>query len=1409
MASAGGKEVGRVSIRVVPNTDGFRDKVERDLRDLDGKKVKINPDFDSDELEREIDRSKSDVEVGTDLKNPGELKQKVKEAAEKASTSVDVEAALDESGFRTKVRSMIETAKSRLVIDADLDPAGIGAQALYIKTKAEMILRDIKAKVNFDENGATAKAIAWAKATERAIRLKVKVALDTREVRDGLKSIGQLSEMAVRPFYRMFGGEIIEGVVKGFTRFKGAIAIATMALSAMGVVLAPIISSAWDASVALVKVAGAIAPSVIVGGALAYGALFKAFEGFGSVLKAQSLVEFNDAVTGLGPEASRAAAGLFEIKQAYNQVTEQAQEKFWGRVTTDLSKLAPAARYAGAAVNGLASRFGSATDRVAKFFTSDRGMKIFKQNIDGAATSMGNLVVGLTNAVPGLSAVGAAGASTFAKITRGISGAATEWSNNMIDKLESGELEKSLDKNLATLSRFWENTRNVGTVIGGVFAAMNREGSGLLAPLSGVVAKTAEWVQSAEGVQALDTFFGSIGNVISTLAPVFAEVVGTVVRDVVPALSEMIVAAGPGLEKMGGAISSALQDIAPHLPAIGEGLGSVLSGLAPVVEHAGPLIPVLFGVAAGFKVVGAVRGPAKAIGKIGKAFRKLRKDSKVGPALKSSEKSMASVGKTASKQGPRMLRFGKHLGKVGTVAKFAGKGFARLVPGLGTALLLADAGRLLVKHWEPAAKFADEVKTRWNNGMESAKKNLEKVPDRFKRARERLSEDGERIKGAWDGIKDKFKKHNDEMKAEAEKYNIVAAGAGDPGKISENFSKIKDLASSAWAGISEAASKAWDNVGEWWSIAWDGISNAVSSKWDSIKESASSTWSSAKELVSDAWEGVGEMWSSTWEGIKTTVSEKWDSIKETASSVWSGAKETVSNAWEGVGDFWSNSWSTTKDTVGGIWTGIKDHAATTWTNAKDTVSTAWDGVSESWTGAWTGVQGLLGGIWDGIKSNASSAFDGVSNSVSSAWDSVSSDTSSAWSSVSSEVAAAVGAVVADVISMVSQVVSNVTSMGSTIVSVVTGAIASFVSAISSGFNQAVSLAASLPGRVRGAMGNLGGMLVSSGVALVQGFISGIRSMIGAVASAAQAVVSAARSFFPFSPAKKGPFSGRGYTTYSGKALAKDFAGGMRSEISTVSEAAEGLAKAANKPFEQHHRDKVLQPVLESNAKKIAAAREKELKANKDHEKRIAEIRAKGSKNAGEQVVKENKKHAEKIAEIRKDLDESIEAPDYSDIDLSFREYYIEGMRELLSEELLKAAKREKLVAKTRQSALAAVKEARATFGNHPVLAQVELNVNSKHFEDSVYKAIEESGIGAVPVDFVIANLDQLKSDLGMGDGVVSRAIDQAVAWNWNDTDAKRYRDNAQKTEVHYHVEDMQEAIRRENLRVRKQLMKTR
>lgn len=181
-----------------------------------------------------------------------------------------------------------------------------------------------------------------------------------------------------------------------------------------------------------------------------------------------------------------------------------------------------------------------------------------------------------------------------------------------------------------------------------------------------------------------------------------------------------------------------------------------------------------------------------------------------------------------------------------------------------------------------------------------------------------------------------------------------------------------------------------------------------------------------------------------------------------------------------------------------------------------------------WTKAWEGVKKVVGGAIDFVKAAVKGGLSLVKS------------------------------IFTSVLGLIS---SKVRSVFGRLPEPARRAIRQFQDYFSNGFDRVMGIVKNLPSRIRWAIGNLGSLLRNSGRSLIQGFISGIRSMFGAVSRAVSRVVNRVRDFFPFSPAKTGPFSGRGYTTYSGKALVQDFAGAMTKQLVTVRAAANKVAKA--------------------------------------------------------------------------------------------------------------------------------------------------------------------------------------------------------------------------------------------------------
>jgi phage-related protein len=171
----------------------------------------------------------------------------------------------------------------------------------------------------------------------------------------------------------------------------------------------------------------------------------------------------------------------------------------------------------------------------------------------------------------------------------------------------------------------------------------------------------------------------------------------------------------------------------------------------------------------------------------------------------------------------------------------------------------------------------------------------------------------------------------------------------------------------------------------------------------------------------------------------------------------------------------------------------------------------------------------------------------------------------------SVVASAIGLVMSVVSGLVSSIAGYFSTMVSTmanaaqqVYAAVTGAFSALVGAVSGHIGSLMNTISSIPGQVMGFFAGAGSWLVDSGRALINGFTQGIQNAIGGALSTVSDVVSQIRSFFPFSPAKRGPFSGHGYTTYSGKALMEGWAEGIGSGTGAVNSAiTSALASASS------------------------------------------------------------------------------------------------------------------------------------------------------------------------------------------------------------------------------------------------------
>ena len=222
---------------------------------------------------------------------------------------------------------------------------------------------------------------------------------------------------------------------------------------------------------------------------------------------------------------------------------------------------------------------------------------------------------------------------------------------------------------------------------------------------------------------------------------------------------------------------------------------------------------------------------------------------------------------------------------------------------------------------------------------------------------------------------------------------------------------------------------------------------------------------------------------------------------------------------------WNAVWPVLSTVVSTVFSVVSTVITTVMGVIQGIISAIMAAIQGDWSGVWSAIQGIASTIWSGIQSVISTVINAISSIISSVLSTISSIWNSVWSNVSS---------------FVSSTWESVKS------------------AVSSGIDGMMGFISGIPGQVMGFFADAGSWLIDAGSSIINGLKDGIMGAVGGVIDAVSGAVGKIRSFFPFSPAKRGPFSGHGYTTYSGRALMRDWAGGIASSGGYAVKAVSGV-----------------------------------------------------------------------------------------------------------------------------------------------------------------------------------------------------------------------------------------------------------
>lgn len=236
-------------------------------------------------------------------------------------------------------------------------------------------------------------------------------------------------------------------------------------------------------------------------------------------------------------------------------------------------------------------------------------------------------------------------------------------------------------------------------------------------------------------------------------------------------------------------------------------------------------------------------------------------------------------------------------------------------------------------------------------------------------------------------------------------------------------------------------------------------------------------------------------------------------------------------------------------------------------------TSAWNGIVALVRGAWTGLLGaarsgasglssLVNGLVSGILRLFGNMASGMGSIIRNAWSVARSAFGGATAALRTMVTQMVQGILRFFANLKSGVSNSVSSLWRAAKSQFSNGIKSVTDTVSTGLLRVQAFFRDLPGRIKFALGDLGGLLKESGRALLAGFLDGISDGFDRVKNFVADSMQKVREFFPFSPAKRGAFSGRGYTTYSGRALTQDFGDSIAGQAGYVAARTESVMDAA-------------------------------------------------------------------------------------------------------------------------------------------------------------------------------------------------------------------------------------------------------
>ena len=385
---------------------------------------------------------------------------------------------------------------------------------------------------------------------------------------------------------------------------------------------------------------------------------------------------------------------------------------------------------------------------------------------------------------------------------------------------------------------------------------------------------------------------------------------------------------------------------------------------------------------------------------------------------------------------------------------------------------------------------------------------------------------------------------------------------------------VRNAINSAWSGIQSAAAQVWPYIQQAVTTACSVIQGAVTQYWPVIQQVVTQVMGAVKDFVVSAWPTIQAAFTTACSVIQSIIQAVWPVIQAVVSVVMSAIQLIVTQVWPTVQNYISMACQVIMAVINAVWPVIQTIITTVMNVIMAVVSVVWPIIQTVFSTACAVIAAVINAVWPVIQTVITTVMQ-VINAVigtvlaaingdwSGVWTGIQSIMETVWTGIQNIVSAAIGAVS----SIISSVLSTISGVWSGTWGAIKWAFSSIWNGIkgaaTSGIDSVYTTVTGIKDKIVGFFSGAGSWLVESGKSILNGLKDGIEGAIGTVTSSVEGAVETIRGLFPFSPAKWGPFSGHGYTTYSGKALMGDFGKSIVGAASSTAAMAERAIGTVN------------------------------------------------------------------------------------------------------------------------------------------------------------------------------------------------------------------------------------------------------